>query len=61
MTTAPKPRVPYADRPEVIREFCTCRHEWQGDDSMGEIVRLVSIELNPTCPLHGEHVEQAPF
>jgi hypothetical protein len=38
-------RVPYADRPEVIAEFCTCDED----------------NPDPACPLHGENREEAPY
>ena len=57
-----KERIPHAEREAVIREFCTCLwvHRQNPDDPDGPAVgRLHNV--NPTCILHGDRAEEAPF
>lgn len=57
-----KERIPYADRPEVIREFCTCMwvHTQNPSEPEGPALSRLHIR-NPDCKLHGDHVKEAPY
>jgi hypothetical protein len=64
-------RVPYADRPEVRSEFCTCPKDEDGarltqfiqdEDEYGRPFWLGWADAtNPKCPLHGDDAKPAPF
>jgi hypothetical protein len=59
-------RVPYADRPEVVAEFCTCP---QDDEGVREVWHVKHADgtlsgfyiPDPKCPLHGDNVQPSPF
>lgn len=58
--TDSKERIPHADRPAVVREFCTCEWIWaQRED--GRMVRTVLAKKSPGCPLHGQRAQEAPY
>jgi hypothetical protein len=53
-------RTPYADRPEVIAEHCTCHHVWSQKED-GTIQQHELISRDRACKLHGDNAESAPF
>ena len=54
-----KPATPYADRPEVRAEFCSCHYIWSDRD--GKIIRHELMWRDPKCRLHGNKKKEAPF
>jgi hypothetical protein len=62
MTPPAKPRIPHADRPAVIAEFCTCLwvHTQNPHDPNGPALQLRHM-TDPKCILHGENAERSPF
>ena len=55
-----KPATPYADRPEVRAEFCSCHYVWSQKPD-GTIVRHELLWRDPKCRLHGNKKERSPF
>jgi hypothetical protein len=55
-------RVPYADRPEVVREFCRCLwvHSPNPDNPQGPANAHLYVR-HPGCPLHGDNAQPSPF
>jgi hypothetical protein len=60
-------RAPYADQPAVIREFCSCVCDDEGQREVflipeGPDGALARVTLtDPKCPLHGDDAERSPF
>jgi len=58
--TVPKERIPHADRPATVSQFCTCTYRWDRDTA-SEAPRLTIITPDPGCKLHGTRAERSPF
>ena len=61
-------RIPHADRPAVVAEFCACLwvHAQNPDDPTGPAVACIRPgahrrAVHPNCPLHGVYAQPAPF
>jgi hypothetical protein len=64
-------RVPWADRPIVRAEWCTCPQDDEGErerwfiekrDGDGRLMsRTYTYMVDPKCPLHGEDAQPAPY
>ena len=53
-------RVPYAERPRVIKAHCTCGYVEVARTEAGASVERRAL-TDPRCPLHGTHAKEAPF
>jgi len=52
-------RIPWADRPEVVTEFCQCT--WVHHEvNKKPVLRHIHM-THPECPLHGDDVQPSPF
>ena len=52
-------KTPYAERDDIIREFCSCHYVWSDQD--GKIVRHERLWRDPKCALHGTNATPSPF
>ena len=55
-------RIPHADRPKVVAEFCTClwAHRQNPNDPTGPALARIHT-VHPDCQLHGDNAKGAPF
>ena len=55
----PVERTPYRDQPDIVAEYCACI--WVHHEVNKQPVLRHIYSVDPTCPLHGDNVQDSPF
>ena len=55
-------RIPHADRPAVVAEFCACLwvHRQNPNNPTGPALSSIHA-VDPHCRLHGDNAKPSPF